>query len=69
MNKQKLNFWQIWNMSFRFLGIQFDFALQRGFVSRIFQTLGTAKDNILMLWIFAPLTGAQPIIGYMNDRN
>ena len=70
MNKQKLNFWQIWNMSFGFLGIQFGFALQGGFMSRIFQTLGAAKDDIPMLWIAAPLTGllVQPIIGYMSDR-
>ncbi|TYP99039.1 maltose/moltooligosaccharide transporter [Tenacibaculum adriaticum] len=70
MNKRKLSFWQIWNMSFGFLGIQFGFALQGGFMSRIFQTLGAAKDDIPMLWIAAPLTGllVQPIIGYMSDR-
>ncbi|MEN8745129.1 MAG: MFS transporter [Polaribacter sp.] len=70
MNKKKLNFWQIWNMSFGFLGIQFGFALQGGFMSRIFQTLGAAKEEIPMLWIAAPLTGllVQPIIGYMSDR-
>ncbi len=65
-----LGFWSIWNMSFGFLGIQFGFALQGGFMSRIFQTLGAAKDDIPMLWIAAPLTGllVQPIIGYMSDR-
>lgn len=70
MEKRKLNFWQIWNMSFGFLGIQFGFALQGGFMSRIFQTLGAAKDDIPLLWIAAPLTGllVQPIIGYMSDR-
>lgn len=70
MKKKKLNFWQIWNMSFGFLGIQFGFALQGGFMSRIFQTLGAAKDEIPLLWIAAPLTGliVQPIIGYMSDR-
>jgi maltose/moltooligosaccharide transporter len=68
--KKKLSFWQIWNMSFGFLGIQFGFALQGGFMSRIFQTLGAAKDEIPMLWIAAPLTGllVQPIIGYLSDR-
>ena len=57
-------------MSFGFLGIQFGFALQGGFMSRIFQTLGAEKDAIPMLWIFAPLAGliVQPIIGYMSDR-
>jgi maltose/moltooligosaccharide transporter len=70
MKKRILNFWEIWNMSFGFLGIQFGFALQGGFMSRIFQTLGASKDEIPMLWIAAPLTGllVQPIIGYMSDR-
>ncbi|MGJ8731680.1 MAG: MFS transporter [Cellulophaga sp.] len=70
MEKQKLGFWQIWNMSFGFLGIQFGFALQGGFMSRIFQTLGAEKDDIPLLWIAAPLTGlvVQPIIGYLSDR-
>ncbi|PSL07300.1 MFS transporter [Cecembia rubra] len=69
-NKPKLSFWQIWNMSFGFLGIQFGFALQGGFMSRIFQTLGAEKDTIPMLWIAAPLTGliVQPIVGYLSDR-
>lgn len=68
--KPRLSFWQIWNMSFGFLGIQFGFALQGGFMSRIFQTLGAGKDDIPMLWIAAPLTGLliQPIIGYLSDR-
>jgi maltose/moltooligosaccharide transporter len=70
MKKPKLNFWQIWNMSFGFLGIQFGFALQNGNVSRIFQTLGAEIDQIPILWIAAPVTGLiiQPIIGYMSDR-
>jgi len=70
MKKQKLGFWEIWNMSFGFLGIQFGFALQGGFMSRIFQTLGAGKEDIPLLWIAAPLTGllVQPIIGYLSDR-
>lgn len=70
MKKRTLKFWEIWNMSFGFLGIQFGFALQGGFMSRIFQTLGATQDEIPMLWIAAPLTGllVQPIIGYMSDR-
>ena len=68
--KPKLSFWQIWNMSFGFLGIQFGFALQNGNVSRIFQTLGADIDQIPILWIAAPVTGLiiQPIIGYMSDK-
>ncbi len=70
MKKRILGFWEIWNMSFGFLGIQFGFALQGGFMSRIFQTLGAGKEEIPLLWIAAPLTGllVQPIVGYMSDR-
>ena len=70
MKKQLLGFWDIWNMSFGFLGIQFGFALQGGFMSRIFQTLGADKSEIPLLWIAAPLTGLiiQPIVGYMSDK-
>lgn len=70
MNKPRLSFWQIWNMSFGFLGIQFGFALQNANVSRIFETLGAKVDDIPILWVAAPLTGliVQPIIGYMSDH-
>lgn len=66
----ELNFWQIFNMCFGFLGIQFGFALQNANVSRIFQTLGASIDEIPILWIAAPLTGllVQPIIGYLSDK-
>jgi maltose/moltooligosaccharide transporter len=70
MEKKRLSFWQIWNMSFGFLGIQFGFALQGSNMSRIFQTLGAEKDDIPWYWLAAPLTGliVQPIIGYLSDR-
>ncbi len=70
MQKPKLSFWQIWNMSFGFLGIQFGFALQNANVSRIFETLGAKIDDIPILWIAAPVTGLiiQPIIGHMSDK-
>jgi len=70
MQKPRLSFWQIWNMSFGFLGIQFGFALQNANVSRIFETLGASIDNIPILWIAAPVTGLiiQPIIGHMSDK-
>lgn len=69
-SKPQLSFWQIWNMCFGFLGIQFGFALQNANVSRIFQTLGASMDDIPVLWIAAPLTGllVQPVIGYLSDR-
>lgn len=68
--KPVLTFWQIWNMCFGFLGIQFGFALQNANVSRIFQTLGAEIDDLPILWIAAPLTGllVQPIVGYFSDR-
>ena len=68
--KPTLSFWQIWNMSFGFMGIQFGFALQGGYMSRIFQTLGASPEEIPGLWIAAPLTGliVQPIIGFLSDR-
>ncbi len=68
--KPQLSFWQIWNMCFGFLGIQFGFALQNANVSRIFQTLGAEIEDLPILWVAAPVTGliVQPIIGYMSDR-
>jgi maltose/moltooligosaccharide transporter len=71
MKKQPhLSFWQIWNMSFGFLGIQMGFALQNANVSRIFETLGARIEDIPILWIAAPLTGLiiQPIIGHYSDK-
>ena len=68
--KPRLGFWQIWNLSFGFLGIQFGFALQNANVSRIFETLGAEQEKIPILWLAAPLTGLiiQPIVGYLSDR-
>ncbi len=68
--RPKLSFWQIWNMSFGFLGIQFGFALQNANVSRIFETLGAKIETIPILWLAAPLTGLiiQPIIGHASDK-
>jgi maltose/moltooligosaccharide transporter len=70
MKKNKISFWDIWNMSFGFLGIQMGFALQNANVSRIFQTLGAKIEDIPILWVAAPLTGLiiQPIVGYLSDR-
>ena len=70
MKKRILGFWEIWNMSFGFLGIQFGFALQNANTSRIFETLGAEVDDLAVYWLAAPLTGLiiQPIIGYFSDR-
>src|SRR6202048_1275833 len=68
--KPYLSFWQIWNMCFGFLGLQFGFALQNANVSRIFQILGAGLEQIPLLWIAAPFSGlvVQPIVGYLSDR-
>ena len=65
-----LSFWQIWNMSFGFLGIQFGWALQMANMSAIYEYLGADAHQIPILWLAAPLTGliVQPIIGHMSDR-
>ena len=65
-----LTFWQIWNMSFGFLGIQFGWALQMANMSSIYEYLGADAHQIPILWLAAPLTGllVQPIIGHMSDR-
>jgi len=69
-DKPRLSFWQIWNMSFGFLGIQFGWGLQMANMSAIYEYLGASPDQIPMLWLAAPLTGllVQPVIGAMSDR-
>jgi maltose/moltooligosaccharide transporter len=68
--KPRLTFWQIWNMSFGFFGIQFGWGLQMANMSAIYQYLGASPEKIPLLWLAAPLTGlvVQPIIGYYSDR-
>ena len=68
--KPRLSFWQLWNMSFGFFGIQFGFALQNANTSRIFATLGAKPDDLALFWLAAPVTGllVQPIIGYLSDN-
>lgn len=69
-NKPALSFWQIWNMSFGFLGIQFGWALQMANMSAIYQMLGADEATLPILWLAAPVTGliVQPIVGYLSDR-
>lgn len=68
--KPRLSFWQIWNMSFGFLGIQMGFALQNANASRILQIFGADVHELSWFWLVAPLTGliVQPIIGHYSDR-
>src|SRR5256714_429693 len=70
MQKPRLSFWQIWNMSFGFFGIQFGWGLQMANMSAIYQYLGADDSKLPVLWLAAPLTGllVQPIIGYASDR-
>ncbi len=69
-SKPTLTFWQLWNMSFGFFGIQFGFTLQNANTSRIFSTLGAEMGDLSVLWLAAPLTGmlVQPVIGYLSDN-
>jgi len=68
--KPRLNFWQIWNMSFGFLGIQYSFGLQQSAVNPIYTFLGANPDDLPILNLAGPMTGLiiQPIIGAMSDK-
>ena len=68
--KPRLGFWEIWNMSFGFLGIQFGFALQNANASRILLSFGADVHQLSWFWLVAPLTGllVQPIVGYLSDK-
>jgi maltose/moltooligosaccharide transporter len=68
--KPTLSFWQIWNMSFGFLGIQFGFALQNSNASAILQNFGADVHHLSWFWLVAPITGmiVQPIVGHFSDR-
>jgi len=69
-NKPRLSFWQIWNMSFGFLGIQYGFGLQQANMSPIFRYLNADEAAIPALWLAGPVTGllVQPVIGAISDR-
>ncbi len=70
MKQPRLNFWQIWNVSFGFLGVQFGFALQNANVSRILSDLGADLHSLSLFWLAAPIMGliVQPIVGGASDR-
>ncbi len=70
MEKRNLTFWQIWNLSFGFFGVQIAYSLQNANISRIFATLGADPHDLSYFWILPPLMGllVQPIIGVMSDR-
>lgn len=69
MNKPKLSFWQIWNLSFGFLGVQIGYSLQNSNTSSIFESLGADVSHLSYFWLAAPLAGMiiQPIVGLFSD--
>lgn len=70
MKKKQLSFWQIWNLSFGFLGVQFGFALQNANASRILTSLGADPHSLSYFWLVAPIMGlvVQPIVGAASDK-
>lgn len=70
MERKRLNFWQLFNMSFGFLGIQFGWGLQLANMSAVYERLGAKPDEVPLLWLAAPITGllVQPIVGALSDR-
>ena len=70
MQKRNLSFWQMWNLSFGFFGVQIAYALQSANISRIFATLGADPHTLSFFWVLPPLMGmiVQPIVGAMSDK-
>ncbi|MGI8935196.1 MAG: MFS transporter [Phormidesmis sp.] len=68
--KVNLRFWQLWNISFGFFGIQVGWGLQMANTSAIFESLGANAEQIPVLWLAAPMSGLviQPVVGYLSDR-
>lgn len=70
MQKENLSFWQLWNISFGFFGVQIAYSLQSANISRIFATLGADPHDLSYFWILPPLMGmiVQPLVGTFSDR-
>lgn len=70
MQKKDLGFWQLWNLSFGFFGVQIAYSLQSANISRIFATLGADPHSLSFFWILPPLMGmiVQPLVGKYSDR-
>ena len=68
--RPRLSFWQLFNMSFGFLGIQFGWGLQLANMSAVYERLGARPDEVPLLWLAAPVTGllVQPVVGALSDR-
>ena len=70
MNSNRLSFWQLWNISLGFFGVQIAYSLQSANISRIFATLGADPHDLSYFWILPPLMGmiVQPIVGKYSDK-
>ncbi|MGH7449294.1 MAG: MFS transporter, partial [Longimicrobiales bacterium] len=70
MQRPRLSFPHMFNLSFGFLGIQFGWGLQLANMSAIYERLGARPDEVPLLWLAAPVTGllVQPIVGALSDR-
>lgn len=68
--KPLLSFWQIWNISFGFLGVQIGYSLQNANTSRILSAIGADVHHLSYFWLAAPLAGlfVQPIVGLSSDK-
>ena len=68
--KPNLPFWNLWNLSFGFFGVQIAYALQSANISRIFATLGADPHSLSYFWILPPLMGilVQPVVGTLSDK-
>lgn len=68
--KPQLSFWQIWNMSFGFMGVQIGYSLQNANTSRILSAIGADPHHLSLFWLAAPLAGlfVQPIVGLSSDK-
>ena len=71
MQKTKLTFWQMWNISFGFFGVQIAYSLQNANISRIFATLGADPHDLSFFWILPPLMGllVQPLVGKIQRQD
>ena len=70
MRNTNLTFWQLWNISFGFFGVQIAYSLQSANISRIFATLGADPHSLSFFWILPPLMGmiVQPLVGKYSDN-
>ena len=70
MEKPNLSFWNLWNLSFGFFGVQIAYSLQSANISGIFATLGADPHTLSFFWVLPPLMGmlVQPVVGTLSDK-